>query len=129
MKKLFPEVTDVPQHVANRASRIIEKHFRIHHVSRARDLPEEARIRLYRDLRFFFESGSPPPSMDSGRKGFSISGFFSRLWEKMEDFLSASEADPALSGVIVMAWASLGEPARFAIVPWCGRRASCEGCC
>ena len=109
MKKLYPELPDVPQSVANRALRIIEKHLRIHHVNRARDLPEEARIRLHRDLRFFFESGSPPPSMDSGRKGFSIRGFFSRLWEKIEDFLSASES------------------ARLAIVPWCGRPATCDG--
>ena len=59
---------------------------RIHHVNRARDLPEEARIRLHRDLRFFFESGSPPRAWIPGRKGFSIRGFFSRLWEKIEDF-------------------------------------------
>ena len=128
MKKLFPEVPDVGQSVANRASRIIEKHLKIHRVGRARDLPEEARIRLYRDLKFFFESGTPPPSMDAGRKGFSIGRFLSRLWEKIEDFLSACEADPRVVGVNVMAWASLGEPARMAIVPWCGRRGSCEGC-
>ncbi len=89
MKKLFPEAPDVSTSVANRAARIIEKHLRIHHVNRAKDLPEDARIRLYRDLRFFFDSDSQPPGKD-GQK-FSIRAALSQLWSKIEDFISASE--------------------------------------
>lgn len=92
MKKLFPEVPDVPQTVANRAVRIIEKHLKTHRVSRARDLPEEARIRLYRDLRFFFDSESRPASGGLPKRGFSIRSALSGFWEKIEDFLSACES-------------------------------------
>ena len=67
MKKLYPEAPDVSQSVANRAARIVEKHLRTHRVSRACDLPEEARIRLYRDLRLFFESDSQVPGAGPGR--------------------------------------------------------------
>ena len=63
----------------------------MHHVNRARDLPEEARIRLYRDLRFFFESGSQPPGADSQGGRPSIRAYLSRLWSKIEDFMSACD--------------------------------------
>lgn len=119
VKKLFPEVPDVLPSVANRATRIIEKHLRIHHVNRAKDLPEEARIRLYRDLKFFFESGSAPPGTESQGKGFSFRAFFSQLWGKIEDFLSASEITPVCAAS-VMAWVSVGEPAKLTVLPLCG---------
>lgn len=89
MKKLFPDAPDVPQGVANRGVRIIEKHLRMHKVDRAKDLPEEAKVRLLRDLRTFFES-----EMGEGTKGGASSaerGFWSRLWSRMQDFLSFSE--------------------------------------
>lgn len=92
MKKLFPEAPEVPQSIANRASKIIEKYLRLHRVERARDLPEEAKVRLYRDLRFFFESGGQP--LDPGAPGAanSLRRFFSNLWGKVEDFLSMAES-------------------------------------
>jgi hypothetical protein len=92
MKKLFPEMPDVPQNVANRAVRIIEKHLRAHRVSRARDLPEEARIRLYRDLRFYFDGENQTPDDRISKRGFSLRGALSSFWEKLEDFLSACES-------------------------------------
>jgi len=88
MKKLFPKAPDVCQSVANRAVRIIEKHLRVHRVGRTRDLPEEAKIRLHRDLRFFFEGDPTGPSASSNERGFSIRRSLSRLWERIEDFLS-----------------------------------------
>jgi len=91
MKKLFPEAADVPQSVANRATKIVEKYLRLHRVDRARDLPEEAKVRLYRDLRFFFDSGGQPSEPGAGGIGAGISRFFSGLWGKIEDFLSMSE--------------------------------------
>jgi hypothetical protein len=125
VKKLFPEVPDVPPSVANRASRIVEKHLRLHHVNRARDLPEDAKIRLYRDLRFFFDSGSQPPGTDSREGKFSIRAFFTRLWEKIEDFLSASVTAPERGAAGVMAWGYLADPARGVVV-WRNGSSSCE---
>ena len=106
VKKLFPDVPDVSPSVANRASRIIEKHLRLHHVNRARDLPEEARIRLYRDLRFFFESGSQPPGADSRGGRPSIRAYLSRLWSKIEDFMSACDTAMAPGAMGFGVWAS-----------------------
>lgn len=126
MKRLFPEKPDVSQVVANRAVRIIEKHFRTQRVSRASELSEEARIRLYRDLRFFFEGGSQPPCPESGGKGFSIRMSLSRLWEKIEDFLSATEIGRTCGATSVFAWACFGESARLTVVPWYGPRAARE---
>lgn len=91
MKKLYPEAPDVPQSTANRAIRIIEKHLRTHRVDRAADLPEEAKVRLYRDLRFFFDTESRPGGPDRQRGGFSFRRALSRAWEKLENFLNACE--------------------------------------
>jgi len=55
MKKLFSEIPDVQQGVANKVVRVIERHFRFHKVTRANDLSEEARVRLHRDLRALFD--------------------------------------------------------------------------
>jgi hypothetical protein len=93
MKKLFPDASDVPQSVANRAARIVEKHLRTQRVNRARDLSEEARIRLYRDLRLLFEGGERPDIKGNEGQGFSVRRFCRRLWEGLEDFLSASMAE------------------------------------
>lgn len=118
MKKLFPEAPDVPQSVANRASKIVEKYMRLHRVERARDLPEEAKVRLYRDLRFFFEGGGQPTNPGTGGVGFKIRRFLSNVWTKIEDFLSMSEGGRATGPIPVLAWATFGESARLAIVPW-----------
>ncbi|MBI2844053.1 MAG: hypothetical protein HYX78_11695 [Armatimonadetes bacterium] len=92
MKKLYPDAPDVPQGVANRGVRIIEKHLRLHRVERAKDLPEEAKVRLLRDLQAFFDS-----EMDEGgtKRGSSTGkrGFWSRLRERVENFLTFSAAD------------------------------------
>jgi hypothetical protein len=113
MKKLFPEMPDVPQNVANRAVRIIEKHLKTHRVSRTRDLPEEARIRLYRDLRFFFDGENRSPDERLPKKGFSLRGSLSSFWEKLEDFLSACESGRLSSGLAVAVWPMPGESDMF----------------
>ncbi len=126
MKKLFPDTPDVPQSVANRAVRIVEKHLRTHRVSRTRDLPEEAKIRLYRDLRLFFE-GDPQAPIGGEGWGSSFRGFWARVWEKIEDFLSAFESNGAQASSLALVWAVAGEPARLAAVPVTdGNRASQE---
>lgn len=124
MKKLFPEAPDVPQSVANRAVRVIEKHLRLHRVDRVNDLPEEAKVRLYRDLRFFFEGDGTAPGTGTGDR--TIRGFFTRLWEKLEDFLSAAETDRAAGSIVLLAWASFGEPTRLTFLPAYGSNNSDE---
>jgi len=98
MKKLFPEASDVPQSVANRATKIVEKYLRLHRVDRASDLPEEAKVRLYRDLRFFFDSGGQPTDTGTGF-GAGMRRFWSGVWGKIEDFLSMAESDRAVGPV------------------------------
>ena len=104
MKRLYPEASDVPQSVANRAAKIVEKHLRLHRVDRARDLPEEAKVRLYRDLRFFFDSGGQPSDTGTGGAGAGIRRFFAGLWGKVEDFLSMSESNRALGPIALLGW-------------------------
>ena len=115
MKKLFPDAPDVPMSVANRAVRIVEKCLRVHRVERTRDLPEEAKVRLYRDLRFLFEGGGASPNNDGGNKGRGVRGRLSRLWEKLEDFLSAAESSRERRPATVLSWLCFGESARFEI--------------
>ena len=102
MKKLFPEAPEVPQSVANRASKIVEKYLRLHRVERARDLPEEAKVRLYRDLRFFFESGGKPT--DPGSGAGRLRRYLSNLWSKVEDFLSMAEGARATGPITMLIW-------------------------
>ena len=117
MKKLFPEAPDVTPSVANRAAKIIEKHMRLHRVEKAQDLPEEAKVRLYRDLRFLFEADPSKPS-DAGGKGRSIRAFFSRLWGKIDDFLSAAEATRSAGTTTMFSWVCFGDTARLTALPW-----------
>lgn len=91
MKKLFPEAPDVPQAVANRAVRVVEKHLRQHKVDRAKDLPEEAKIRLLRDLRALFQSELAESG--PGHPGsLEQKNWFAKLMERVENFLNFGEA-------------------------------------
>jgi len=90
MKKLFPEAPDVPQSVANKAIRIVEKHLRIHRVDRAKDLPEEAKVRLLLELRRFFEAeseggrGKPAEPPEKGN-------WLSRILERIDRILGIGD--------------------------------------
>jgi hypothetical protein len=95
MKKLFPEAQDVPQSVANRGVRIVERYLRIHRVDRVKDLPEEAKVRLYRDLKEFFEAELGSGTGGSGQMREERQGTLTRLLRKLEDFLSFSETSLA----------------------------------
>lgn len=118
MKKLFSEAPDVPQSVANRAVKIVEKHLRLHRAERVKDLPEEAKVRLYRDLRFFFESGGQPSDPGGGGALSGMRRFLSGVWGKIEDFLSMSEGSRVLGSIGILAWAGFGESTRIAVIPW-----------
>lgn len=99
MKKIFPDTPDVPQNVANRGVRIIEKHLRMHKVDRAKDLPEEAKLRLLRDLKAFFETELG----EGGNKGGSGSkdkGFWANVWEKIQNFMTFGESDMNVALII-----------------------------
>ena len=117
MKKLFPEAPDVAQGVANRAVRIIEKHLRVHRAERARDLPEEAKVRLYRDLRFLFEGGGAGPAGSEG-KGNSVRALLSRFWERIENLLSMAEDSRTRGRMTVLSWVCFGDTPQLAALPW-----------
>lgn len=88
MKKLFQEAPDVSQRVANRSIKIIERHLRLHKVDRAKDLPEEAKVRLLCDLRSFFDSEA-----GKGEHGSAKGGFWSKLRDKIENFMGFHAAN------------------------------------
>ena len=92
MKKLFPEASNVPRSVANRAARIVERHFRKHGGDRARDLSEEAKVRLYCDLRWFFDNNGTVAAINRMEiPADAIARIKARLVgvrDKIEDFLS-----------------------------------------
>ena len=125
MKKLFPEAPDAPMSVANRAVRIVEKHLRVHRVERTRDLPEEAKVRLYRDLRFLFEGGCGSPHSGCENKGAGVRGYMSRLWEKLENFLSAAQASRERGPATAFLWLCFGESAGL-MVNWRGGSSTCD---
>jgi len=82
MKKVNRHLPDVPQVVADRGTEIIERHFNAYGVKRAIDLPEEGKVRLYRDLQHFFvaelpDGPEPQPSPAWWARGIAwIRNFF-----------------------------------------------------
>jgi len=68
MKKLNRHVPDVSQGIADRGTEIIERYFNAYGVKRANDLPEEGKVRLYREMQQYFAAEMPggvetPPSL------------------------------------------------------------------
>jgi len=92
MKKLYSEAEDVPQSVANRVARIIERRLRQAQVDRAHDLPEEARVRLFRELRVCFDSENRLGSGGSA-SGHKRQGLWSRFFNRLQNLLSFSDSD------------------------------------
>lgn len=125
MKRLFSSTPDVPQSVANRAIRIIERHLRIHRVDRARDLPEEAKVRLYRDLRFFFDSDSESTDSRARQKRLSVRDVLSRVWERLQSFLSVCEGSRESWAVTVFTWAPFADRERPTAGLWCPAQDEC----
>jgi hypothetical protein len=52
-------VPDVPQGIADRGTEIIERQFNAYGVKRASDLPEEGKVRLYREMQQFLTAEMP----------------------------------------------------------------------
>ncbi|MBI3909753.1 MAG: hypothetical protein HY320_02330 [Armatimonadetes bacterium] len=71
MKRIHRQATEVPQAVADRGTELIERHLNTYGVARASDLPEEGKVRLYRDLQQFFARELPngPPQPPPGPGG------------------------------------------------------------
>jgi len=59
MKKINRHVADVSQGIADRGTEIIERHFNAYGVKRASDLPEEGKVRLYREMQHYFAIEMP----------------------------------------------------------------------
>jgi len=71
VKRIHRNVPEVPQGVADRGTELIERYLSAYGVARASDLPEEGKVRLYRDLQQFFERELPhgPPQPPPGPAG------------------------------------------------------------
>jgi len=82
MKKVNRHVPDVSQGIADRGTEIIERHFTAYGVKRATDLPEEGKVRLYREMQHYFAVEMPggvdtrPPVPWWVRIAARIHGFF-----------------------------------------------------
>ena len=59
MKKVNRHVPDVSQGIADRGTEILERHFNAYGVKRASDLPEEGKVRLYRQMQQYFATEMP----------------------------------------------------------------------
>jgi hypothetical protein len=112
--------------MANKASRIVEKHLRLHRVNRASELPEEGKVRLYRDLRLFFESGGQPPSSGQDGNWSYVRRLLSRAWERVENFLSFSDVARTSSPITILAVLAYGDSMRLAILPWISGPKTCD---
>ena len=74
MRKVHRHAPDVPQGVADRGTELIERHLAAYGVTRARDLPEEGKVYLRRELSQFFAAelpdGVPQPDNARGWRGW-----------------------------------------------------------
>jgi hypothetical protein len=59
MKKVNRHVPDVSQGIADRGTEIIERLFNAYGVKRANDLPEEGKVRLYREMQQYLTAEMP----------------------------------------------------------------------
>jgi hypothetical protein len=82
MKKVNRHMPDVSQAIADRGTEIIERHFTAYGVKRATDLPEEGKVRLYREMQQYFAMEMPggvetkPPTPWWARAAARIRAFF-----------------------------------------------------
>jgi len=82
MKKLNRHVPDVSQGIADRGTEIIERYFTAYGVKRASDLPEEGKVRLYREMQQYFATEMPggvearPPASWWERAALRVRSFF-----------------------------------------------------
>lgn len=93
MQKLFGTAPDVPQTVANKGARLIEGYLRRNRVSRAKELPDEERVRLLRDLRALFDAELGPVARNSDiwatrRRRSPVQRFLEWLTDSLEDLVA-----------------------------------------
>jgi hypothetical protein len=84
VKKVNRYVPDVPQRVADRGTELVERHLAAYGVSRAMDLPEEGKVRLYHELQKFYKMELPEglQMLDASEVGWR--GFFKRGWRRVK---------------------------------------------
>lgn len=80
MKKVNRLVPDVPQRVADRGTEVVERHLTTYGVSRASELPEEAKVRLMRDLQRFYKQEFPQGLQMINPNDIGWRGALKRLW-------------------------------------------------
>lgn len=82
MKKIHRAVPDVPQHVADQGSEIVERYFSRYGVTRALHLPEEAKVNLYQELRAFYSVELTPAWLEKAMARAQQTAWWQRalLW-------------------------------------------------
>lgn len=83
MKKVNRYVPDVSQGVADRSTDIVERHLAAYGVSRACDLPEEGKVRLAREMRFFFDEEIPEGLTMLSPSDVGWRGAVKRFWRRL----------------------------------------------
>ena len=83
MKKVNRLVPDVPQQVGDRGTEVVARVLAAYGVGRAKDLPEEGKVRLAREMQLFFERDLPEGMAlyDPGDLGFR--GWLRRVWRRL----------------------------------------------
>jgi hypothetical protein len=84
VKKVHRHVPDVPQVVADRGTEIIERCFQAYGVKRAADLPEEGKVRLFREMQQFLAAEVP-----GGTDGQSH-GWWARWMERLKALFTSA---------------------------------------
>ena len=80
MKKVNRYVPDVPQRIGDRGTEVIERHLAANGVSRAAELSEEAKVRLLREMRAFYNQELPEGLTMLDPRDMGIRGVLRRFW-------------------------------------------------
>jgi hypothetical protein len=83
VKKVNRYVPDVPQKIADRGTEIVERHLAAYGVSRPGELPEEGKVRLFRDLRGFFDEELPDGLRMLSPADVGWRGALKRFWLRL----------------------------------------------
>lgn len=83
MKKTNRLVPDVAQGVGDRGTEVVSRVLTAYGVSRAKDLPEEGKVRLAREMQLYFERELPEGLTLLDPRDLGLRGWLRRLWRRL----------------------------------------------
>lgn len=83
MKKVNRRVPDVPQALGDRGTEVVARVLAAYGVGRAKDLPEEGKVRLAREMQLFFEQEQPEGMTLLDPRDLGLQGWLRRLWRRV----------------------------------------------